>query len=300
MNNVAIIILHFGLLKNTLECLESVDKATYKSKSTVFLVDNGTLQLTKNNLKKFKTKINLISNKTNLGFAGGMNAGIKNALKEDFDYYLLLNNDVLVKPQIIGDLLKPFKKNDIGITGSLITYYDNPNKLWFGGGELNRFFCFTRHKNINLPVNSDLKNHYTDFISGASMMIKKDVFKKCGLLEEKYFLYWEDVDFCQKARKFGFKSYLVGKPLAMHRVSAAAGKEGSNKLSETRAYYFAKNPFVFMKKQQYASLYILTGIAGQIFIRLPYYFLTLQDFAAFKKYLLGLKDGFYFLLKTTG
>ena len=295
MNNVAIIILHFGLLKNTLECLKSIDKIIYKPKPTVFLVDNGTFELKKDTFKKFKIKINLISNKSNLGFAGGMNSGIKKAVKEDFDYYLLLNNDVLVKPQIIGELIKPFKKNDIGITGSLVTYYDNPNKLWFGGGELNRFFCFTRHKNINRPVNSDLKNHYTDFISGASMMIKKEVFKKCGLFEEEYFLYWEDVDFCQRAKNFGFKSYLIAKPLVMHRVSASAGKEGTNKLSEIRAYYFAKNPFVFMKKQAYKGPNIVTGITGQVFIRLPYYFLTLQNFRAMRKYFAGLRDGFKYI-----
>ena len=290
MNNVAIIILHFGDIKDTLECIESIERIPNPKTFKVFVVDNGTNRINAKNLTRFKFRTETIHNFKNLGYGEGMNAGIRKAMSEKFKYYLLLNNDVIVKQDIIDKLLAGFKNKDVGLMGPIVAYYDKPNKIWFGGGNLNSYFCFTTHTNMNKKVIKQ-NNSYTDFITGAAVMVKREVFEKAGFFDKDYFLYWEDVDYCQKAKKKGFKSYLIGESLVLHKVSSATGKKGSNKLSKIRAYYYARNPFIFMAKQKYKGINFYPALFGQFFIRLPRYMFDLEDFDALKEYLRGIKDG---------
>lgn len=295
MKKTAIIILHFGDKKDTIECLWSLRKIKEISNIIIFVVDNGTNTLTNKDLQPILPQVRLIKIEKNLGFAGGNNVGIKKALKENVDFILLLNNDaVIVSPFLIEKLTTPFKNSSVGITGSLITYYNEPKKIWFAGGYLNKTFCFTRHPFMNKYINNTLpEEKIVDFITGAAMMIKKEVFEKVGLFDEKYFLYWEDVDFCIRVRNSGYKCYFVNKSLIKHKVSASGGIKGTNKLSPTRAYYYARNPFVFMKKNNHSRI---TEIIGQIFIRLPFYITTVDNFKAAKEYIRGLIDGIKLLL----
>ncbi len=273
MSKIAIIVLHFGDKKNTHQCLKSLKRLKYDQ-------------------KKIKTIV-IDNDKQNLGFAGGVNKGLKVALKgESIKYFLLLNNDLVVDQNLLISLINCAKGKNIGILGCIITYFRNPNKIWFAGGHLNKVFCFTKHLYINKRLTSRIQLSNADFITGACMFIKREIFEKIGLFDEDYFLYWEDVDFCQRALKAGFKILCVNQPLVQHKISSTTGIEGSNKLSTVRAYYFARNPFLFMKKN---NLPILTGLIGQLFIRLPYYFFTLSGLNSFYQYLKGLWDGIRFL-----
>lgn len=287
--STAIIVLHYGDINNTLRCLKSLEKLPEKNYLKVYIVDNGTKKITAKLIKDFQFNKTLLVNKKNLGYAGGNNTGIKNALKENYDYILLLNNDTIVEPKIIQELKKPLTNSQHGITGCIITYDNGENKIWYAGGRLNTKLCITRHPHMNTAL-SEVNIHPgpTDFISGAAMMIKRDVFDKIGLLPENYFLYWEDVDFCYKAKKNHFSCYLVNKVLVKHSVSASTGEKGSNTLSPIRAYYYARNPFLFMVQNNLSSF---TGVIGQICIRLPYSLLTVNSLTAAKEYLRGIRDG---------
>ncbi len=289
MKTTAIIVLHFGEVENTLRCLDSIQKIKDLDTSKVFIIDNGTGKINKNHLKIFRFQYTLIKNKKNLGYAGGNNVGIRKALEENYDYIFLLNNDATVKSTILSDLQKPLQSSRIGITGCIITYKENGDKIWFAGGSLNKVLCITRHLQMNKILSDTIiRQSETDFITGAAMMVKREVFNDVGLIPEEYFLYWEDVDFCYSARKKLYKCYLINKPLVQHIVSASSGKKGSNRLSSIRAYYYARNPFIFMSRHQ---LNPLTVLCGQLAIRLPYSLLTLQDFPAAAEYVRGIKDG---------
>src|SRR3989338_1274415 len=238
MSKVAIIVLHFGDKKNTIECLDSLKKLNYDHKKIkTIVVDNS---------------------KKNLGFAGGINKGLK-----------------------------------IGLKDKSINFFLEPKKIWFAGGYLNKTFCFTKHPYLNKPLTSNIQLPKSDFITGACMFMRREVLEKIGLFDENYFLYWEDVDFCYRAVKAKFKILCLDQPLVYHKVSSSAGTEGSNKLSNLRAYYYARNAFIFMKKH---NLPMLTGIFGQFFIRLPYYLSTVVSLESAKQYLKGVKDGtkYYF------
>lgn len=289
MKTTAIIVLHFGEVENTLRCLRSIQKIKNLDSSKIFIVDNGTGKLTVNSLKEFRFQYMLIKNERNLGYAGGNNVGIRKAIEENYTYVFLLNNDATVEPSVLRDLQRPLESKQIGITGCIVTYEANGDTIWFAGGRLNTWLCITRHAHMNSKLSDTTVNEgKTEFISGAAMMIKREVFDEIGLIPEEYFLYWEDVDFCYTARKKKYACYLVNKPLVRHIVSASSGKGGSNTLSRIRAYYYARNPFIFMIRHQ---LNPLTVLFGQLVIRLPYSLLTMEGIPAAAEYLRGIKDG---------
>lgn len=292
--NTAIIVLHYGSIEDTISCLRSLDSLENADDVVVYLIDNGTNKLNKNILNGLSIRCILLKNKTNLGYAGGNNVGIRQAIKNNHKNILLLNNDATVDSKLLVTLEKVLRKKDVGIVGCVITYTGS-KRIWFAGGILNRTFCFTRHRLMDeiLTQEKNIPEENVDFITGAAMLIKREVFEKIGLLPEDYFLYWEDVDFCYKANQAGFKNVIVNKPLVQHSVSAASGKRGSNKLSPTRAYYYARNPFIFMKKNR---LPLLTAILGQICIRLPHSMLLLSSYSSLFAYLEGLIEGFKYLI----
>jgi len=287
--STAIIVLHYGDINNTLRCLDSLDKLPDRDSFNVYIVDNGTKTVTTKHIKDFRFNKTLLLNKKNLGYAGGNNVGIKAALKNNYDFILILNNDTIVEPKIIQELKMPLRDSRYGIAGCIITYDDTKNHIWYAGGHLNPKLCITRHPHMNAVLSATkISSGPTDFISGAAIMIKRDVFNKIGLLPENYFLYWEDVDFCYTANKNHYSSYLVNKVLVRHSVSASSGERGSNALSPIRAYYYARNPFLFMTQNNLISL---AAIIGQVFIRLPYSLLTVNSPMAAVEYLRGMRDG---------
>lgn len=294
MKKVAVIILHFGEIKNTLNCLQSLNKIEDKKNIKVYIIDNGTNSISKGKIISLQIKSKIIKSSTNLGFSGGNNLGIKEALKEGYKYIFILNNDAVIRHNTIEKLIEPFNTNEfIGITCPIITYYQNPERIWFAGGYLNKSFCYTRHSLINKTLNEYIDSKEIGFATGAAMMIKREVFDKIGLFSEDYFLYWEDVDFCTRARKKRYISYLVNKPLVFHKVSSSTGTEGKKTLSPIKAYYYARNPFIFIKNNNFPEI---TGFLGQLFIRFPYYMLSIKDFTAFKSYIKGLIYGIKILL----
>lgn len=269
MPKIAIIVLHFGDKKHTKECIASLKNLNYGPKKIkLIIVDND---------------------KKNLGYAGGMNKGIKIGLKDkSIKYFLLLNNDVVVDPNILIQFIEYSKGKNFGILGSVMTYFQEPDKIWFAGGKLNKIFIFTRHPYMNKTYRPDLTVASPDFITGAAMFVERTVFEKIGLFDEDYFLYWEDVDFCLRASNKGFQIFCINKPLVLHKISSSTGLQGSNTLSFTRAYYYARNSFLFIKKHHLSKF---SGLIGQLFIRFPFYFFSLRTVAALKSYLRGLKDG---------
>ncbi|MBI2443620.1 MAG: glycosyltransferase family 2 protein [Candidatus Levybacteria bacterium] len=293
--STAIIVLHYGSVEDTLSCLKSLSQLKNARDVTVYVVDNGTGRLTPNIVKKVSKNARLIRNKRNLGYAAGNNSALKIALKNGHEYFLVLNNDAIADPMLLVALEPMLRKKDVGVVGCIITYAKS-KKIWFAGGILNRYFCFTRHKRMD--IYGDEKNRPSeevDFITGAALLTKREVFEKIGLLPEEYFLYWEDVDFCYKARQAGYKCVIVNKHLVQHSVSAASGQRGSNKLSPVRAYYYVRNPFIFMKKY---PLSLLTALMGQLCIRLPHSVLMVSSARSFREYINGLVDGIEYLMNT--
>lgn len=216
---VFIIVLHYKNWKDTRECLKSLEKINY---------DNFEIEVPDNDKK-------------NLGFAGGNNVGIKHALDCNADYVLLLNNDTITEPNFLKELIKAGESdNKIGILGPLIYEYPS-KKIHFAGGKIN--WLYTKGTHIREIRNGKQEIKETDYITGCCMLIKRKVIEKIGLMPEKYFLYFEDVEWCLKAQKQGFKCVVVVKSKIWHKVSQATS-EGSF----SYIYYHTRNGLLLSKR----------------------------------------------------
>ena len=253
---IFIIVLNWNNWHETKECLGSLAKVSYPNYE-VLVVDNGSSERPPINsltspqaplLSKERGvggevaklgRAELLCNDSNLGFAGGNNVGIKYALAHGADYIMLLNNDTIVAPDFLTELVRAADGSpSYGILGSRIYKYGTDDVV-FGGGKINKWLNMAGHaKNYELGI----MNHETDYITGAAMLIRRKVIEKIGLMREEYFLYYEDVDWCLRARKAGYKCLAVNTSRVWHKVSATT-KEGS----PSYIYYHTRNALMLAK-----------------------------------------------------
>ncbi|PIP74679.1 MAG: glycosyltransferase family 2 protein [Candidatus Levybacteria bacterium CG_4_9_14_3_um_filter_35_16] len=256
MNKVAIVTVNFNTEKDTLALLSSIKKIKKNSFILeVIIVDNGS----KNKLvfpQDFKGKIILIRSEKNLGFSGGFNIGIKKALRQDVDYVLIVNNDTLIFAEMIENLLKVLKENPkIGIVTPKI-YFAKGHEFhkarykeqelgkvfWYAGGYMDWANIASVHRGVDEVDKGQYDSiEKTEFASGCCMLIKKEVFEKVGMFNEKYFLYYEDADFTRRVEKAGFDIYYVPSAILVHVNAASTGGSGS----VLQDYYITRNRLLF-------------------------------------------------------
>lgn len=264
MTNIFITIVNFNGNKDTISCLKSLEELRVKDFIlNVVVVDNGSEEEFKEDPKSYKNfKLHLLRSEENLGFSGGQNLGIKYALINSADFVLILNNDTIVDKDLIVNLLETFdKKSDCGIVSPKIYFakgheyhkdrYDLKDLgkvIWYAGGKNDWGNVLASHKGVDEVDKKQYdKLEKTDFASGCCELIKREVFDKVGLFDEKYFLYFEDNDLSQRARKKGFESYYQPKAILWHVNAGSAGGSGS-KLQD---YYITRNRLLFGNR--YAS-----------------------------------------------
>ncbi len=196
------------------------------------------------NLESIKNLI-LIRNGSNYGFSEGNNIGIKFSLEIlDPDYILLLNNDTVIEKNSIIELVNYAHNNKkVGIVGPKIYYYDNPDEIAYIGHNVNLCSGKILDPEVKCPE-SPLK---IDYVVGCGLLIKTSVIKNIGMLDPDYFLYYEDVDLCLRARKSGYDVYYLPSSKIWHKISLNEDR------SHNSYYYGNRNSFLLIKKNQKSS-----------------------------------------------
>jgi len=202
-----------------------------------------------------KTRLILIQNQSNLGFAGGNNVGLRYALaRGDLRYVWLLNNDTVIKPDTLFLMVRRIqKKPNAGICGSTLLYYHKPDRVqMLGGGKYNRWLGFPSPIEANQfdKKNIDVQQIETlmDYVSGASMLVSRSFLQTIGLMSEDYFLYFEELDWATRARGLYTLAY-EPKSIVYHKEGASIGSSRKRKeKSLTANYYSLKNRRVFTRK----------------------------------------------------
>lgn len=267
---VALVILNFNGLQETLDCLESVRKIS----SSGFLlkkivVDNASTDGSTEALSKLQD-IELISSSVNKGFSGGMNLGINFALKNRADYVIILNNDTIVDPGFITHLLKETSRAQIispkiyfaaGFEFHKSRYKKSElgKVIWYAGASIDWENVIGVHNGVDQVDHGQFKTGKTALATGCCMMVSSAVFKKIGLFDEKYFLYVEDMDFCQRAMRAGYEILFDSASIIWHKNASSAGGSGS-KLQD---YYITRNRLLFGFK--YAKLKTKIALLKSIF-----------------------------------
>jgi len=253
---ISIIVLNYNGIKDTIECLKSINnlKTDNISLETV-VVDNNSTDNSQKKLSKMKN-IHLIFNKSNMGFSAGNNIGIKYALQKKSDFILILNNDTIVEKSLLFGLLKSVDLNDIispkilfapgfEFHKKLYGKKDIGKIIWYAGGIIDWDNIIGKHIGVDIVDKGQYNNaRETDYATGACMLIKSEVFNKIGLFDEKYFLYLEDMDFCVRAKFIGFKIGYEPSGVIWHKNAGSTGGSGS----ELQDYYFTKSRLLFSFK----------------------------------------------------
>jgi hypothetical protein len=183
----------------------------------------------------------------NLGYAGGNNAGIRYAMrKRDCDYMWLLNNDAVAAHDALTHLVETAQSDDrIGLVGSKLLYQDMPDTLQAaGGGNITAYMG-----NVSLSGNQEKDTGQwdipleLDFITGASLLIKRAVTEDIGLFDERYFMNWEDIDFSVRAGRRGYKIRYCPQSRVWHKEGGTFGR-----VNPATDYYFTRNGLLFTRK----------------------------------------------------
>ena len=213
---------------------------------------NGNFVFEEKNVENEKeAKVILIKAKENRGFAAGNNIAIKYAFsKNDFEYVWILNNDTVVDKQSLKNMVDYMKKNkDVGILGSKIVLYFQPDYLQLaGGGNFSKFLKRAKHFGREDPANTWEKEVELDHVIGASMFVRKEVLEK-ELMDEDFFMYVEETEWCTRVKKRGYKLIYFPKSVVFHKESVTIGKK-----NPAFFYYNTRNSLLFLKKHFKYSL----------------------------------------------
>jgi GT2 family glycosyltransferase len=221
---VYIIVLSWNGKADTLQCLSSLKELVYPN-YRVLVVDNASSDGSAEEVKSQFPDVELIVNKKNLRFAGGNNVGIEYAVSKNADYILLINNDTIVDNNFLSELVRTAESdNEIGMVGPKIYYYSEPNRTWYAGGKIELWKGWLSHIGVRELDNGQYnQTKETDFISGCCLLVKSEVIKKVGLLDTAYYIYGEDVDWCVKASRAGYRLIYEPKAIIWHKLSVSTG-----------------------------------------------------------------------------
>ena len=292
---IAIIIINWKKYDLTLNCIDSVLKSSYKN-FKIILIDNEAQNSFPYEINKCE-KIQIIKNQNNEGFSKANNQGIKYSIKHGFDYVLLLNNDTLIKNDLIDSLIQQSSTLNQKIIQPLILNYDG-SKIWNAGGKINNFFGTFQTLEKGKGFKYFKRNRtYTDWFTGCCVLIKVEIFNHVGYFDERFFAYYEDVDYSIRLKKMGYSIALMTNSYLQHYESASSKSinkiEGN--LSPYVHYLNIRNHILLLKKHS-KSFNLIGVLTYQLIKASSYliYFLIRFRFNKFKMVSKGLVDAINF------
>lgn len=283
---VAIITLNWNRRDDTLAFLASCAALRYPRLHTI-VVDNGSADGSPEAVAAAFPGAEQIRNGANLGFAAGMNAGLRRALALGADYAFLANNDTTLAPDALGRLVAAAEEGGAGMVSPAIYYASAPHRIWWLGGRLRPALLEVRRYEAP-PERHDPRPFAVDFITGCGMLIRRDVLERVGLLDESFFMYYEDSDYCLRARRAGVCVLVEPRAAMYHKVAQSSG--GSE--SPNERYQMARSSVRFFRKHARPWQLALivpyrAGSAARTLVRLA----GRRRLDAARAYLRGLRDG---------
>lgn len=240
---IAVIILNWNGKVDTLECLNSLHTVSYKNYQVV-IVDNGSIDASASTFKANYPALTVIETGQNLGYAEGNNVGIRYALESGADYILLLNNDTTVAPDFLDQLgLAAQQNTKSGVFGAVLLYMNQPDTIWFAGARWNNETLAFDYPAQDQKLPSAIETE-TDYACGAALFFSVDVVHAIGLLDPRFFLSWEESDWCFRARSAGFPCKMVPNAYVWHKIGTSFGGE----TSPLREYFIARNRLLWAEK----------------------------------------------------
>ncbi len=278
--HIYIIILNWNGWKDTIECVESCLNLAYAN-SSILIVDNASSDGSEVILRERFPDIDIIQTGKNLGYAGGNNVGIRYALENGAAYVWLLNNDTVVHPAALDEMVRVAELDTkTGMLGPKILLHSRPEYLNCIGSTIN--LITGQPSLIGLGEKDDGRFDEIkemDTLSGCSLLVSKDVVDAVGLLDEKFFLFYEETDWILRAKRAGYRMLYVPGARIWHKVSASVGGHQSPMM----LYYMTRNNPLLMR-QNVGVLTFLRFIAIYLCLVIPKKIINVLVFNKDKRY----------------
>lgn len=252
---IGFITVNFHSDEDTIEVVSQLEKNDLPKdiEMSVYCVDNSISADLKKRLKKFKHAIYLDS-PGNVGFAAGNNIGFIRALQDKIDIVVLINNDTLVPKDLVKNILRsPISDENVGVVGGLIyfakgyEFKENYKKtdlgkvIWYAGGKHDWDNVYASHEGVDQVDKGQFNQiRNTDFVTGCLYIVRREVLEKVGLFDERYCLYFEDSDLCQRIKLAGFKLLIDPNIKIWHKVAQSSGIG-----SPLNDYFLTRNRLLF-------------------------------------------------------
>jgi GT2 family glycosyltransferase len=259
---VVAIVLNWNLVDDTQRCVTSLQDSDYENLA-VLVVDNGSELACYTQLRaRLPANVCLLRSEVNLGFAEGNNLGLRRALERGADYVLIINNDTVVDPTMVSQLVTAAEAQPAaGLLGPIIYYLGSPDQVWFAGYRFSHgIYVLRRGLRLTPPLRPVEE---VDFVSGCCMLMRREALERVGFFARDYFMYYEDLDLCFRVKEAGFKIFCVTGAKMWHAVSASTG--GAE--SPMKQYYQVKSSLIFYRKhsrglKRWLNISLRLGHAG--------------------------------------
>lgn len=258
MEHVVISLINYNGAKNTNACLASLQTLSLEDTSLeIVVIDNASLEpfsVDKHMLQKFP--IHVIENSVNKGFSGGHNYGIRHGLKKKADYILILNNDTVVDRNLVKALIKSIKQGKkVGIVSPKIyfkkgsefyqdryTEKERGKVIWYAGGKMDWENVIGKHRGVDQVDTGQFDtSEEVGLATGCCMLITRQVIERVGMFDERYFLYYEDADYSERAKQKGFRIFYEPNAYLWHANAGSTGGSGS----QLQDYFISRNRMLF-------------------------------------------------------
>ncbi len=281
------LVLNWNGPRETLACLASLQSQSYPNRR-ILVVDNGSEDDSVAQIQAAYPEVDLIENSKNLGFAAGINVGVRWILEKGADYILILNNDLVLDGGCLEELVEQAIAG-VGLITAAIYFHDEADRLWSIGGNINP---------LNLEKTADARGIrdqgqfpraiVRSFVPGGATMIAREVFDSIGLYDERYFLYYEDADYSLQANRAGIRMIVATQARMWHAVSASSG--GSD--SPRERYWMARSSVLYFRKNAYWWQWpIIFGWRSLSALRTSFRLLSQRRNDSLRAYWRGLVDG---------
>lgn len=239
---LAVVLVNYNNEDDTIGCLESVAEQSLDDVLTI-VVDNDSGPDSFATVREAFDFPVYLHNETNRGFTGGNNPGIEHALAAGADWILLLNNDTVLDPSFLEEFLASAREqpDDVGILGPKIHTYESDD-IWSAGGFVDRWTASTgslheRGDDVSRP-------HDVDLVAGAALLVRAELFEDIGLLDDDFFIYYEETEFCARARAAGWRVKYVPVEGIYHKETT------EHSYSAFGEYYLIRNRLLYQRKTE--------------------------------------------------
>ncbi|CAG0937503.1 N-acetylglucosaminyl-diphospho-decaprenol L-rhamnosyltransferase [Thermoflexales bacterium] len=241
----ALVVLNWRNAAGTVACLDSLKNITTPDVA-VIVVDNGSGDDSVSVIRQRHPDLTLLETGANLGYAGGNNVGIRYALEHGAAAVGVLNNDALADPAFLQPLLATSQHaSHNAILTSMICETEEPEIIWALGGRINWKTAASQllHAGEQRAAWKDCAPHTVDFAIGTALLAPRQVWEKAGLIDESFFLYYEETDWCVRAQRLGIPSVAVPASCVWHEAGAGGGRT-----SPQVTYYMTRNALRFLRR----------------------------------------------------